>query len=49
MENFEEHLLSKEGVEEYVGIGLTDEQYQLIAKAIFELASLIIESNLEGG
>jgi len=43
----EDHLLSKERIEEYLGVALTDEQYPVVAKAIFELASLLIESKSE--
>jgi hypothetical protein len=47
MEKNEDHLLSKERIEEYLGVALTDEQYPVVAKAIFELASLLIESKSE--
>lgn len=40
-----EILLSKEYIENHVGVKLTDGQYSEVAKAIFELASLIIETN----
>lgn len=40
-----EILLSKECIENHVGVKLTDEQYFEVAKAIFELASLIIETS----
>lgn len=42
-----ETLLSKERIEEHLGFALTDEQYPEVAKAIFELASLLIESTSE--
>ena len=40
-----EILLSKEYIENHVGVKLTYEQYIEVAKAIFELASLIIETS----
>jgi hypothetical protein len=43
----EEILLSKERIEEHLGFALTDDQYPEVAKAIFELASLLIESTSE--
>jgi hypothetical protein len=47
MEKNEDHLLSKERIEEHLGFTLTDDQYPEVAKAIFELASLLIESTSE--
>ncbi len=41
----EETLLSKERIEEYLGVALTDEQYPDVVKAIVELASLLIEAD----
>ena len=37
-------LLSKESIEKHLDVTLTDAQYYEVAKAIYELASLIIES-----